>query len=350
MGGQRLPPGLHHHHPAGRPRRGHLGRPPALSGGARGVHGRLAARGARPVARRADRGAARPGRRRRDPRAGRDGRGVPPLRRLQSGEGPRLHRGPDVPGHGGRAVRGRLDPRLGPPRGRPGPGRAGLGRAGREPVAVVALGLLHQRPDRPRRARPRLGRQLGLGDATARGRPRPAWRRALQPRPGRAPRRPDAPRRELRPAGPRPDVSAGGAAPRGGRVRDARRRERAARARPLPRPSSLSDARVQLRRPRLADHRLRPGHRDRGRRGLRGPGPLRRPRPAADRPRGARRRNCDRRPRLRIRRAPALPARRHPGRSAAERRCPVADVRAGALRRRSTRWVWAWPPSAWASA
>ncbi len=159
---QRLPAGLHPHDAAGRPDDRPVGRPPAVHGRVVDLHRRLRAGRAVAVDGPAHRGTAGPGGRRRRARAGRDGRRRAPVRRCGPAAGPRRHRGADVPRDGRRAVRGRDDPRL----------RAcgGCDR-GHEPRAVprsgLALGLLHQRPDRAGRAAPGLGRVGGLGHAAA---------------------------------------------------------------------------------------------------------------------------------------------------------------------------------------
>ena len=158
--------------------------------------------------------------------------------------------------------------------------------------AGVALGLLHQRPDRDRRPARRLGGVGRLGDAAPERRrstssARPSGRVALGGGLGRR----DAPRQ--------PATSAG---------LDPRARQRRcsaavavvatiltivrgfAPAGPVPRSAAVHEPHVLVGGARLAAHRLRLRDRDHRRGGVRRPRPLRRPRAAAGRARGARRR------------------------------------------------------------
>ena len=135
------------------------------------------------------------------------------------------HRRADVPGDGRRPGAGRRDPRRVPPGGRalaPGP-RAGVD-ARRRARAVVALGVLRQRPDRDRRVRGRVGGEHRLGDATARGPRRPRRRRAVLGVPRRLARGADPARVTGGHRGrrPRPGARLDGAGGGGGRRRSSR--------------------------------------------------------------------------------------------------------------------------------
>ena len=97
-----------------------------------------------------------------------------PVRRRHAPPGAGRHRRADVPRHGRRAVPGRRDPRLVPPRGGAVAARDPADEpAHRHPRAGLALGVLRQRADRDPRDRHRLGRQQRLGDAAAGGPGRP---------------------------------------------------------------------------------------------------------------------------------------------------------------------------------
>ena len=133
--------------------------------GARRLHRRLGAGRAVADDRPAHRRAARPGGRRRRPRAGR--RRPPPRTCSRRGPaaGARGHRGADVPRDGRRAVRRapRSSASVHAEEALAGP----AARSDAVPRPGLALGLLHQRPDRARRAAPRLGGVGRLGHAAA---------------------------------------------------------------------------------------------------------------------------------------------------------------------------------------
>ena len=157
----------------------------------RGVHAGIVPGRPSPDARRADRRAPGPGPRRRHPDPRRDGRSLPPVRGVRASQGTRRHRRADVPRHGCRTIR-----RRGRPGGDPRPDSAGA--AGhhhrsprREPRALVAVGVLRQRADRPHRPRGGVGRERRLGDAAASVGPGPAGRAVVQHRPRGAARRAD---------------------------------------------------------------------------------------------------------------------------------------------------------------
>ena len=145
-------------------------------------------------------------------------------------------------------------------------------------------------PHRDHRHRPCPGRLRRLGDAATAGAGGHRRGGLVRRGPGRRPDRPDPARldrdrRDERAAGGRDRCAARG---RGGRDCGGRR-ARPAGARPVPRPAALPERAVQLGRARLAADRLRLRDRDHRRRGVRRPGPVRRPgRPAAG-ARGARR-------------------------------------------------------------
>ena len=121
-------------------------------------------------------------------RPGRDGGGVAPVRRDRAAAGARRHRRTDVPRDGRRTVRRGRHPVVGPRRGRAGRRRPGQRTPGGPAGAVVALDLLHQRPDRassrscwPGPSRPAGTRPVGPVAWTSSARPcsasrcSPAW-------------------------------------------------------------------------------------------------------------------------------------------------------------------------------
>ena len=151
---------------------------------------------------------------------------------------------------------------------------------------VLALGLLPQRPDRDRRAAHRLGGVRGLGDAAPRRRHRRRRRGDLERRAGgraavdrRCSAATSADRTRSRSAAFLALVAVVGDRPDDPSRPPARR--------PVPRRPALPEPDVLVGRPGLAPDRLRVRDRDRRRRGVRRPGPLRRPGAAAG---GARRR------------------------------------------------------------
>ena len=286
---QRLPARLRRDDAAGRAAGRPVGRPAVVPRRACRVHRRLVPGGGRPEPRHADRRAARPGRRRRCPGSRRDRRGRAPVRRSRSTPSARRDRSADLPGDGRRTVRRR----------RPAPGgscRVGAGRRRdhrrsvvRPPRAGLALGLLHQRPDRDRRPGPGLGGQRRLGDAAPRGQDRPARRLRVHDRSrGRADRA-DASRQPGRQRRPRPadrDACRHPVRDRRGRARAGGGR-RARSTRPVHRRPAVPPPRVLLRGARLAADRLRVRDRDRRRGGVRRPGPVWRSARAAGGPRRA---------------------------------------------------------------
>ena len=174
----------------------------------------------------------------------------------------------------------------------------------------LALGVLRQRARRPRRARRRLGRQQRLGDAAPR---RAGWTSpgpilfsaflvgalgALTLLGSQA----DAGRRSR----PGDDLARPGG--RGGGRRPGHDRARPPCARPVPGPAAVPVGVVLVRGPGLAAHRVRLRDRDRGRRGVRGPGAVRRTGRAAARAGRPRGRDGRRRAAVRVRGADPVAA------------------------------------------
>ena len=294
-----------------------MGRPAAVHGRPGRVRGRVDAGRGRPDPRPADRRAADPGRWWGRAGPGRDRGGLAPVRRCGAAPRARRRRGADIPGDGGRAGGGCRDPRVGPPGERDGRGGPRRNDRGGGPGAGLAVGLLPEHPDLDHRRDPRLGGGSRLGDAASRRPGRPPGGGPVRDRAGRRasradPARFDGDRRKHDPARRRDGRPARG---RGGRVGD-RRGPRPARPRAVPRPAALPERAVQLGRAGVVADRLRIRDRHHRRRGVRGPGALRRPRRAAPGTGRTGRRDGPRGPRVRL---PGAGGARSPGRARRDR-------------------------------